>query len=333
MKIGKISESVLKRSVLKYIDKNNDDVVKGAETGSDCAFLSWNRPELGVSSQTFSLPASEGAKYAMYAALNNLVAAGMQAVAITVAVTLPVSTQESELQEIMKLLQKVCKEYDVQIVGGHTEVTPAVNTPVITITAFGTLIDKAAENIDRKKVKPGQSIVMTKWMGLEGTAILAKEKEEQLLTRYPAVLVREAQGFDKYLPILPEAATALKSGVCAMHDVRNGGVFGALFELSKSTGVGLSVDLKQIPVKQETIEICEFFDINPYELLSGGCLLLVTEDGEALVEALERENIPAAVIGRMMPGNDKVIINGEETRFLEPAKPDEIYKINFDPDA
>ena len=332
MKIGKISENVLKRSVIKYIDKNSDDVIKGAEIGSDCAFLSWDSQSLAVSSQTFSLPVLEGTKYALYAALNNLAASGMQAVAITVAVTLPGDAQEAKLQEIMKQLRKICKEYSVQIVGGHTEVTTSVNIPVITITAFGKPLDYETGYVDRENVKPGQAIVMTKWIGLEGTAILAKEKAEQLLTRYPAVLVREAQGFEKYLPILPEAATALKSGVCAMHDVRNGGIFGALFELSRSTGVGLSVDLKQIPVKQETIEICEFFDINPYELLSGGCLLLVTEDGEALVDALEEENIPAAVIGRMMPDNDKIVVNGEETRFLEPAKPDEIYKINFGPD-
>ena len=185
------------------------------------------------------------------------------------------------------------------------------------------------EKIPKKRA--GLSIVMTKWIGLEGTLILAEEKEEELLSRYPLRLIRSAQGFDKYLPILPEAATALKSGVYAMHDVRNGGVFGALFELSRSMGVGLSVNLKQIPVKQETIEICEFFDLNPYELLSGGCLLLVTEKGEELVEALQLENIPAAVIGETINSNDKIVINGEETRFLEPAKPDEIFKINFVP--
>ena len=125
---------------------------------------------------------------------------------------------------------------------------------------------------------------MTKWMGLEGTAILAQEREAELLERYPFSITTAAKGFEKYLPILPEAATALKSGATAMHDMRNGGVFGGLYELAGRLGVGLSIDLKKIPVKQETIEICEFFDLNPYGLLSGGSLLIVAEDGDGMVK-------------------------------------------------
>ena len=102
-----------------------------------------------------------------------------------------------------------------------------------------------------------------------------------------------------------------------------------MYELAKRMGVGLSIDLKKIPVKQETIEVCEFFDLNPYELLSGGSLLVVTKDGESLVEKLAEENINAAVIGKTTPGNDKVVVNDDETRFLEPAKADEIFKIDF----
>ena len=103
-------------------------------------------------------------------------------------------------------------------------------------------------------------------------------------------------------------------------------MFGALWELGGRMGVGLSIDLKKIPVKQETIEICEFFDINPYELLSGASLLLAVEDGVSLVERLGEQGIPACVIGKSIRGNDRVVINGEETRFLGPAGPDEIYK-------
>ncbi len=343
MKIGKISENVLKRSVLKYIHKGNESVLKGAEVGSDCAFLSWKPQELAVSVQTVTLPIKEAAKYAVYAAVSDLAAGGMQARAAGISVTLPAEAPETVLQELMRQAETVCQEFQMQIIGGHTEVTKSVNAPIITVTAFGSPILEKAEGCDKDidwsgvlpkgHVKPNCSLVMTKWIGLEGTVILAKEKEAQLLTRYPHALIKEAQGFEKYLPILPEAATALKSGVCAMHDVRNGGVFGALFELSRSTGVGLSVDLKQIPIKQETIEICEFYDLNPYELLSGGCLLLVAEDAEALVEVLAADNIPAVVIGKTKEGNDKVVINGEEVRFIEPAKPDEIFKINFGPDG
>lgn len=331
MKKGKITENVLKRSVLKYIHKKNDEVIKGAGIGEDCAFLCWKPNNMSVSTQTMTLPIKEAGKYAVYATVNNLAAGGAKGIAVSVSITLPVEGEEVRLQELMKQIVEVCDQLQIQVTGGHTEVTDAVKSPIVTVTAFGTPMQDVPDCTIQENGKPGLSIVMTKWLGLEGTVILAKEKEEELLARYPAHLIKSAQGFEKYLPIIPEAATALKSGVCAMHDVRNGGVFGALFELSRRMGVGLSVNLKQIPVKQETIEICEFFDLNPYELLSGGCLLVVTENGEKLVEDLRNENIPAAIIGETISSNDKIVVNGEETRFLEPAGPDEICKINFVP--
>ena len=229
----------------------------------------------------------------------------------------------------MRQIENACAELAIQIAGGHTEVSSGVINPVITVTALGKPItDEAGALIQTHASEKGASItdldiVMTKWIGLEGTMILAREKE--LLTRYPLPLIKAAQGFEKYLPILPEAATALKSGVYTMHDIRNGGVFGGLWELSRSMGVGLSIDLKKIPVKQETIEICEFFDLNPYELLSGGSLLIAASD----VEGLKETGVSAAVIGKTTGSNDKIIRNEEEVRFLEPTKPDEILKVSF----
>lgn len=352
MKKGKISESILKRSVLKYIRTQREEIIKGADIGSDCAFLKCVRGEeepllennvLAVSTQTVSLPVRNAGSLSVYAAVNNLAAAGAEAFAVTAAVTLPEEALEIQLQELMKQIENTCKVFGIQIAGGHTEVTDSVRTPVITVTAVGkagrqlpaqsfSQKEGSKRNPEENRVScnpENMDIVMTKWIGLEGTVILAKEKEKELLSRYPLPLITAAQGFEKYLPILPEAATARKSGVYMMHDVRNGGVFGALWELSRSMGVGLSIDLKKIPVKQETIEICEFFDLNPYELLSGGCLLIVTAVGKELVKNLERQGISSAVIGRTAAGNDKVILNDDETRFLEPAKPDEIFKVSF----
>lgn len=329
MKKGKISESILKRSVLKYIHIHQQEIVKGAGTGSDCAFLRCGDTREGmmaVTTQTVTLPIKDVGKLAVYAAVNNLEAAGASTLAVTLAVTLPEELPETQLQEIMKQTGDTCRELGIEIAGGHTEVTDAVKTPVVTVTAVGRpALWEQAKSSDSKDM----DIVMTKWLGIEGTVILSKEKKDQLLTRYPISVITAAQGFEKYLSILPEAATARKTGVYTMHDARNGGVFGALWELSRSMGVGLSIDLKKIPVKQETIEICEFFDLNPYELLAGGCLLLVTPEGEKLAEILEDEGIPSAVIGRTTNNNDKIIFNEDENRFLEPAKPDEIFKINF----
>lgn len=341
MKTGKISESILKRSVLKYCKTKREEVVKGAAPGVDCAFFTYpdgqGRGTGGqvpdcqdkvfcAATQTVSLPVIRAGCYAVYAAVNAVAAGGGIPFAMQMALTLPEGTEESELKRIMQLTEEAAGICKVQIAGGHTEVTGAVKYPVISVTAFGYRLE-AADKVSRGLPAAGQAVVMTKWMGLEGTAILAQEREAELLERYPFSITTAAKGFEKYLPILPEAATALKSGATAMHDMRNGGVFGGLYELAGRLGVGLSIDLKKIPVKQETIEICEFFDLNPYGLLSGGSLLIVAEDGDGMVKALQEAGIPAAVIGRTTDNNDKVLYNGEEIRFLEPARPDEIGKV------
>ena len=111
-----------------------------------------------------------------------------------------------------------------------------------------------------------------------------------------------------------------------MHDVTEGGIFGALWEIAEASGVGLEIDLKKIPLKQETVEICEFFGINPYELISSGSMLMAAEDGNGLVMELEKAGIPAVVIGKATDSNDRVLLNEDERRFLEPPKTDELYK-------
>ena len=170
MKKGRITESVLKRSVLKYVHKGRYDIKKGA--GCDCAFLEWNANGLAVSTETVTLPITESAKYAIYAAVNNLAAGGMQATAVTLAITLSAEAEEKQLQALMKQAQEACRESDLQIVGGHTEVSESVTVPIVSVTAFGTpLMPAAGQKNELPKIGPGLSVVMTKWIGLEGTAI------------------------------------------------------------------------------------------------------------------------------------------------------------------
>ncbi len=109
-----------------------------------------------------------------------------------------------------------------------------------------------------------------------------------LRERYSQPFIDKAKELDRYISVLSEAATAVKSGVAAMHDVTEGGIFGALWEIAEASGVGLEIDLKKIPLKQETVEICEFFGINPYELISSGSMLMAAEDGNGLVMELEK---------------------------------------------
>lgn len=163
---------------------------------------------------------------------------------------------------------------------------------------------------------PNQDIVVSKWIGLEGTALLAKQYDEKLRERFPRRMIDEAAAFDRYLSVEPEAATAMKSGVCGMYAATRGGIFAGLWEMAEAAGVGLEADLRKIPVRQETIEICEILGENPYELLTGGCLIMTAVNGNALTAVLERQGIPAVVIGRTTAGNDRVLYNEGKKQFL-----------------
>ncbi len=323
MKVGKISESVLKRSVLKQIKCINDDMENGAGVGSDCAIFPVGNDFLATSVAAFFLQEAEDIRYPICKAANNVACSGSTPISMFLTLVLPADSEEKELADIMKAAGRVAEELKIQIAGGHTSCTELVKRPYVTVTVNG----KLSARKERKKPAPGEDVVLSKWVGLEGTALLAKRHGGELLKRYPLHMIEEAAGFGKYLSVIPEAATAEKSNVSMMHDVSTGGIFAALWELAENAGVGLNISLKRIPLRQEAIEVCEFFGISPYELLSGGSLLMTTENGEDLVQKLAEAGIPATVIGKITGDNDKVVINEEEKRFLERPKTDEIFKI------
>lgn len=326
LKVGKVPESVLKRSIFRQIHTKREEVLLGAGVGEDCAALKLQADEIFVlSTDPITGTAQDIGRLAIHITINDLVSSGAEPVGVMLTILLPEGSQEQDLKAMMQQIEGGCAKAHVQIVGGHTEVTRVVNQPVISVCGIGKV--KEGKLISTTGVRPGHDIVITKWIGLEGTSIIAKEKEGELKTRYPLDMVSTAQDFDQYLSVQPEAAVAVKAGVSAMHDVTEGGIFGALWEMAESSGVGLEIDLRKIPVRQETIEVCEFFDINPYELISSGSMLMASQDGNRLVRELEKAGIPAVVVGKATQGNDRVLLNEDERRFLEPPKADELYKV------
>ena len=326
MKAGKLKESVLKRSILKQLHKRNESTLVGPAVGGDFGAVVVNEDAaIVLSSEPITLSKDAIGGTAIQAACNDVACSGATPTAVSVTMLLPTDFNEEELRDLMKDMDKACESCGVDIISGHTEVSRAVKEPLVVATVMGMV--KKATMLHSSKVCPGMDIVATKWIGLEGTAILAKEKEAELRSRYAQPFIDKAKIFSQMMSILPEAAVAVQSGAGAMHDVSEGGVFGALWELAESAGVGLEIDLKKIPIRQETVEICEYFDINPYKLLSGGCLLIATEDGNGLVMELEKANIPAVVIGKATDSHDRVLLNEDERRFLETTQTDELYHI------
>lgn len=328
MKIGKVSESVLKRSVLKRIKTKRSEVINGAGVGEDCAIFALSQGEAmaccAQEAQASDLADVDSVKRAAVRCANNLAAAGAEPIAIMLTLLLPPETEEQQIRAFMDAAEAACALLRMQIAGGHTTVSGGVSRPIITVTGYGKVKREQARTA--RTARPGQDIVLSKWVGLEGTAMLARIRREGLLSRYPGYLVEEASDFDKYLSVAPEAAVALKSGVCAMHDASLGGIFAALWELAEGAGAGLTIDLKKLPIRQETVEVCEYCNVNPYELLSGGCLLMTTDDGPGLAAALVSAGIPAAVAGRITDSKDRIVVNEEEIRYLERPRTDEIYR-------
>ena len=327
MKIGKVPENVLARSILKQLHTKRSEVLLGAGIGEDCAAVKLAEDEIFVlSTDPITGTAKDIGKLAIQITLNDLASSGAEPVGVLLTILLPENAKESQLKQIMAQMEEGCAAARVQIMGGHTEVTAVVNQPVVTVCGVGKV--KEGKLVITSGARPGMDLVVTKWIGIEGTSIIAKEKEEELKTRFSASFIEKAKGLDVYLSVLSEAAVAVSSGVSAMHDVTEGGIFGALWEMAEASGVGLDVDLKKIPVRQETIEICEFYGINPYRLISSGSMLMATTDGNKMVRELEKAGIHAVVIGKVTEGKDRVIRKDEEEHsFLERPKTDELYNI------
>ena len=326
MKIGKVSETVLKRSIFKQIHTKRDEVLLGAGVGEDCAAVKLSPGEIFViSTDPITGTVKDVGMLAIQITANDLASSGAEPVGVMLTVLLPEEIEEEDIREMMRQVEEACAHFHIQVMGGHTEVTRAVTQPVISVTGVGKVREDRLGST--AGAKPGQDILVTKWIGIEGTSIIAKEKEKELLERFSQAFVDTAKGFDQYLSVLPDSRIAVEHGVSAMHDVTEGGIYGALWEVAEASGIGLEIDLKAIPIRQETIEICEYFELNPYYLISSGCMLMAADQGHDLVRKLEAAGIPAAVIGKATDGKARRIWNGGEESYLERPKTDELYKI------
>ena len=324
MRIGKITENALKRSVLKQI-KTEFKNVKSAAVGSDCAFSEDKEVFSTVSPMTLAIAPADMGYYAVVSAANGLLSQGLKPDHVTVSILLPEDEEEPVLREIVSGAIEGAALSGLVYAGGHTEVSTAVKRPVVTATAVGCRAEGRA--LFEDKPMAGQDLVMTGRIGLAGTAMLASEKKEELSSRYPVPFIEEAQKFRELVSVRDAAAAAIEAGAKAIHDCSSGGVFAALWEIAQRAGCGMEVDLKSIPIRQQTIEVCEFFEVNPYQLASSGALLTACDDGEKLVEELAGKGIEARVIGKFVAGNDRIIVNGDEKRFMDKPQADEILRI------
>ncbi len=324
MKLGKVSETILRRSVLKEIHKEREEILVGAGVGKDCAIFTLKENEVCVSAtNSYSYDAMGIGTALMYNVANNLATKGAKPKGVSITILLPERARESHLQRLMKEITHACKRIGMEVIGGTTEVSNGVIRPIVSATAYGTL---SKEQVEETSLKAEQDLVITNWIGLQGTGFLACEGAKLLRERFPRPFVEQAGNFLQYQNCIKEAKRARELGVTNIHDVSRMGIFGALWEFVRESNLGFEVSLKEIPIRQETVEVCEFFGLNPYLLDGSGALLMAVDHGETLVEALRSDGIPAKVIGQLKQGNDKLIVKEDQVGCLEAPKLDEIYK-------
>lgn len=273
--------------------------------------------------------------YALAQALNEVVLEGATRFQAEIRIMIPMYAFKSRVHTMEKIMKHICAEKGVELVELKSERNSVITQTmvIVTVTGYselsleGTALNGKQNQTQELKAYAGQDVVLTKWIGMEGMLRITTEKEEALKERFSAGFLKQILSYKDAIFAEKEISIAKESGVICMKQITEGGVMAALWNLAKETESGIEADLKLLPVRQETIEVCEYFRLNPYQLTSTGSMLMVAEDGEKLAEMLQAQGIAATVIGKLTDNNDKMLHNGEEIRYIDRPAPDELMKI------
>ena len=232
---------------------------------------------------------------------------------------------KSRIHKIEKLLKKACKKYNINLVAVQASANPAVQVIAVTVTGIAKAPKEEAWN--RETARACKDIVFVGHAGMDGMLRITEEKEQELKTRFAPVFMKQIKSYGQQIFAPKEIEAAKAGGAFVVRQVADGGILAALWNLALELNQGLDLDMKKISILQETIEVCEHFRLNPYQMISTGSFLAVTDNGEVLADALNNQGITAAVIGHTTDNNDKILRNGEEMRYIDRPAPDEILKL------
>ena len=321
---GKLNWDVLK----KLIDRNQGairvEVEKGGVVGEDCAVVNLGEEKLILSTDPVTAAAENAGHIAFHININDIATTGAKPLGIMVTILAPKGASLIDIEKIMRDISKEAKENDVMILGGHTEVTDAVNRMIVSITAIGTM-NHGDEVVWTGGAKANDKLIITKALGLEGTSILVNdffEKSKEVLTDDE---MEAARKFSSELSVLKEGRIMRKLA-SSMHDITEGGVLGALWEVKEASGKGFKVNYDQLPVREVTKKLCEAFSLDPLKLISSGSMLMSVKDAEEALAVLKKHNIEAHVIGEVLEEGSILVKDGEEIHIEAPLR-DEIYKL------
>lgn len=318
--IGKVDPDRLIELILDRTGHDDPAVEVGSSYGEDAAAIAFGNQYLVVSSDPLSLAASDLGRLAVYVASNDVAASGADPRWLTAVLFLP-TDDPSILDKITSDMDQTAATIDLAIVGGHTEILPILDRPLVSLTCIGT----ADRFISSGGATAGDRIVLTKGAAIEGTAIIANDFANRLPESSPAEVTR-ARAFVDEIGVIREAAI-LRSHATAMHDPTEGGVLAGLIELALASEVELVVERSSIPVRPETTSLCAQLSLDPLRIFGSGALLasLPAMSVSAALDELESAGIDAAVIGHVEASDDPgVRLDGTLTQR---APRDELYPL------
>lgn len=325
MKAGKLAPEKLHELILNQISTRRSDVLLHPCIGEDSAVIDFGEWVCVMSTDPITGSSKGIGRLAVHVSCNDLAANGAEPVGVQVVLLLPEDITEARIKEIMQEVDQGAAELGIEILGGHTEITSLVSKPIISTTAIGKA--KKDQYVTSAGARPGDDVVITKGAGIEGTAILASDYREYLLQNgVRPETVERGSHFMEEISVLKEGLLAARMGATGMHDVTEGGVYGALFEMAGASGAGFDLYADQVYIRPETAEICTALQIDPLGLISSGTMMITIPDGDALIAALAELGIKASKIGTITSSGRRVWRGGHAEEFLMRDR-DEIWRV------
>lgn len=344
--IGKLDSDLMKEIVFDKITYRSDGVKVRPGIGEDCAVIDFGEYDCIMSTDPISSAVMDIGKLAIHITCNDIATNGVEPAGIMIACMLPEGTTREDVEHIMSQAGSTAAELKVEIIGGHTEITPSVKQPVIVSTAIGKYPAGRCQTCGN--MEPGDYILMTKSVGLEGTGIIAMDFEEKLKAAFAEdgerlvsdEEIERAKGFLKHISVVPEGVAAGKVGTHGMHDITEGGLLGAVWEMCQISHTGAEIWEEKIPIEPETAKICRVFDLNPLRLISSGSMVIITPEDrkDEMLKAMSDTGVSTSIIGRIRTEQKGIFLashtktcgaegQGRIKVKIDPPYADEIYKI------
>lgn len=319
---GKIPVDILKDVVFRNLGAKRPEVILGPSTGIDGAVINVGDISLISSMDPITGATDHIGWLAVNVNANDVATFGCEPRFMLSCILLPEKSNRATVETITTQMSGAALDLGIAIVGGHCETTPGLKSPIVVGCAIG--VTEKNRYVTAGGAKPGDKLILTKSAGIEGTAILASDREQQLKKVLSNSMLENAKQFYKQISVVKDATTAfITGGVHAMHDPTEGGIAGAIHEMADASNLGVKIYGEKIRVEPETVKICEFYQIDPLQLIASGSLLIASEPAfaEGIGKTLKKNMIPAEIIGEFLPSPKKRLIVDENRKARALVRP------------